>query len=514
MPNTRHSSVQAAKKKVQSTEADRTAMASAKTDCTKRTKGSGKVKETAYEQLYNKLQTKRRKLQEEVDNLNTQLNLQRENTSPVAQESERVEPMANFIRKSQENVTTNFREDDNIVEMEVEGMNQEFLTSEDDETECEDSSNNNVTISNSVQGHLHSNRDKQAGLPDTHESEQSDEELKQSFIMLQSLLIKKGMMSEEEMSGLIQGGSPNQAKPAGKEKQVLQKGDAANKGKGKQTAKEQPSEVTVYRKAVKQIGVSGNEQTDMGNKIIEFISQIRQEGDGNRNVSTSSEEMMDTSDESDFIVGAEPEPGCSSDPAYGMEPRKTTEDFAEEIIKEGEKGKPQVYSLLGKSADTNLIDQDYQMIDAHVDETMRQKIIKFEFIELSKLLPRNKSEDNRMEIVSKNGSTYLSPVSDRDNVQINSYSKWEQAFRVYANVLTSRFPTKATELLQYNHTIQTASFSYYWDNVSAYDKEFRQHIARHPERSWSVILQQAWTMLLKDRICNSNHLFQKLKLQI
>ena len=115
-----------------------------------------------------------------------------------------------------------------------------------------------------------------------------------------------------------------------------------------------------------------------------------------------------------------------------------------------------------------------------------------------------------MEIVSRNGQTFLSPVADRELTQINSYNRWEQAFRIFSNVLTSKYPGKATELLQYSHVIHTSSMSYAWDNVYAYDKEFHQHISRHPSRSWAVILQQAWTMLLKDRVRNNNNsLFQK-----
>ena len=45
---------------------------------------------------------------------------------------------------------------------------------------------------------------------------------------------------------------------------------------------------------------------------------------------------------------------------------------------------------------------------------------------------------------------------------------------------------------------------YSWENVYSYDKEFHHHIARYPYRSWSVILQQTWTMLLKDRIKYDN----------
>ena len=107
---------------------------------------------------------------------------------------------------------------------------------------------------------------------------------------------------------------------------------------------------------------------------------------------------------------------------------------------------------------------------------------------------------SRLEIVNRNRATYLSPISDHKTQQIHNYGRWEQAFRIYSNILTSKYPEKSTELLQYNHTIHLASTSYTWENVYAYDKEFRYHISRYPNRVWNVILQQAWTMILKDRI--------------
>ena len=33
-----------------------------------------------------------------------------------------------------------------------------------------------------------------------------------------------------------------------------------------------------------------------------------------------------------------------------------------------------------------------------------------------------------------------------------------------------------------------------------YDREFRRHMEKYPSRSWGVILQQAWTMFLKDHV--------------
>ena len=170
------------------------------------------------------------------------------------------------------------------------------------------------------------------------------------------------------------------------------------------------------------------------------------------------------------------------------------EEEADKFIKEVERSKARLYKVPGKVFDhkqvlyfelqqpSNLmnvaqIDEDYQMIDAHLDEGTKQKIQAFEYVDFSKLISKGKlnTDDQRMEIVNHNGMTYLLPISDREIVSISSYNKWEQAFRVYSNVLNSKHPGKATELLQYNHTIHTASMTYHWDNVYAYNKEFRHH---------------------------------------
>ena len=97
------------------------------------------------------------------------------------------------------------------------------------------------------------------------------------------------------------------------------------------------------------------------------------------------------------------------------------------------------------------------------------------------------------------------PASDWDQgATITNFNKWEQAFHTFSNIYLQAHPHKATELIQYNHVIFTASMSYQWENVYTCDKEFRANLARYPDRSWAIILQQAWSMYLEDRI-NFNH---------
>ena len=150
------------------------------------------------------------------------------------------------------------------------------------------------------------------------------------------------------------------------------------------------------------------------------------------------------------------------------------------------------------------VDDDYLLVASHVEAITREKIMNNESIDFAKLIHKDKyNEDEggyqKMQMVNKGGVSYWVPLTDKINA-IYSYPKWDQAFSVFLDIYTSRFPGKTSELIQYSHIIHTASMSHSWDNVYLYDREFCRHIERHPERNWGVFLQQAWTMFLKDRI--------------
>ena len=192
---------------------------------------------------------------------------------------------------------------------------------------------------------------------------------------------------------------------------------------------------------------------------------------------------------------------------------------SERVIREAEASKARLYATPGNCShnlsnwnnelanhsvhQSSLVDENYFVIGAHVGPNLQQKIINCEYVDFSKLISKGNmmaNEDHRMELVSKGGLTYFMPISDRDGTVINSFSRWEQAFCVFSNIFTRAHPQKASELIQYNHVIHTASGTFTWNNVYTYDKEFRMHLSNYPHHSWAVILQQAWSMYLKDRI--------------
>ena len=124
-----------------------------------------------------------------------------------------------------------------------------------------------------------------------------------------------------------------------------------------------------------------------------------------------------------------------------------------------------------------------------------------QYVDFSKLLPKDRiltDDDTKLELVIRDGKGFWTQTSE--SVTIKNFARWEQAFLVYSNIYTRAYPYKARELIQYNHIIHSIAQTYVWQNVYDYDKEFRLHIARHLDHNWSAILQQAWSMKLRDRI--------------
>ena len=211
----------------------------------------------------------------------------------------------------------------------------------------------------------------------------------------------------------------------------------------------------------------------------------------------------------------------SSGGRHGPPPpsRPTPEERAESMVREAEAAKIRMMDVAGRPNENNiervarqgggdhfshtaLLDENFLLVAAHVDQLLRGRIERGEYVDFGRLLPNDQvvaESDNRMQWVQENGETYLAPVGQRNRDRVSSFARWEQAFRVYSDIYTRAHPDRAAELIQYNHIISTASATYVWDNVYYYDCRFRIHMSHNPTRSWAIILQQAWTIYLKDR---------------
>ena len=182
------------------------------------------------------------------------------------------------------------------------------------------------------------------------------------------------------------------------------------------------------------------------------------------------------------------------------------EERTARIIHDAELAKGRILPTQGKNLNflhTAMVDKSYIIVVSHVDELIVSKIQKGEYIDFGKLIPHDRviaQEDQCLELVFQGGKSFYVPISETTNV--SNYARWEQAFCVYSNIYTKSHPQRSCELIEYNHVIHTISQSYTWENVYQYDKDFHIHMACNPGRNWGVILQQAWSLHLRDRIAN------------
>ena len=503
----------------------------------------------------------------------------------IENENEKEEDVSDNSNKCQK---VQFEEDGNLIEMEAEGMDTEFLSDveegllEDSEVEdseeetqfetvvevpeqfevSESSMNNNATTScntGSVAGRvakksvkegkekcISSTRKRKAtSQGEKEDSEREDRIVNKTVARLQAIMSQGGYMINQNN----QQADVNYAK-RGKNVELLNPSNS-------------PSESTIYKVAVQPAVTPGME--GRGRNTQKRKSSSSEEGDELDNDHVNTDNLLVNSNFienfiSECCVAMNTDQNMPSTSGYqqqqqrrshlpppppqennrrfgggfsegGMLERQerperpiTAERRSEDIIRRAETAKARMIELPGNQdlypmgtnilsngnnvqshttqSHSSFIDDEYCIVAAHIDDCLKKRIEDGEYVDFNKLLLRDISgeDDNRLELVYRQGKTYWVPVnSSSHNNEITSFARWEQAFRVYSNIYTLRHPDRASELIQYNHLINTAALTFSWENVYLYDRDFRRHMSRHPQRSWAVILQQAWTIRLKDR---------------
>ena len=151
-------------------------------------------------------------------------------------------------------------------------------------------------------------------------------------------------------------------------------------------------------------------------------------------------------------------------------------------------------------------DDDFFHVSCHIEAPLKEKIERGEFVDLERLLPRERanfrnSEDKKLELVSRDGQAFFAPAQDK---KIYGLRRWEQAFRIYAAIYSKAQPHRASEIWQYLHVINIAASAYSWENVAFYDYTFRQLMSANPRRSWSKTYVQGWNLAMTEPLAKGN----------
>ena len=293
-----------------------------------------------------------------------------------------------------------------------------------------------------------------------------------------------------------------------------------------------PSDTTVYAPAVLKSPNKDVEENDksIADKISDFINQIRFDTDISGKGSHGGDSPMSKSvvNKRGKTVSDDVQPSTSGYAGKGKDDAKT---LANKLIIEAEQFKAAIEQPSGGSTITStsdiVNDDHFFHLSCHVDDNLRGKIERGEYVDLEKLLnasgfnkfrkPLN-NQGSEMRFWQRDGETFLAPV---DNKKINGLKKWDQAFRTYATIYSGANPSRAQEIWQYVEVIHTAAASFSWDNVASYDHMFRQLMEFNPKRSWGVTYVHMWTLTMTDPINKfvaktntSGNEWQKAKLKV
>ena len=476
------------------------------------------------------------------------------------EESSQDSQVEEFATDDDNTVNVGFNEDDNHVVIQVtRSQHSEFMEEgenlsdgEDEETTAGNSYDESVTINNNASVEPET-IETIAEVPEKYRNPESNvgntsteiQEIREQLSRFEALLTNNVLIRNPEY------GLQNTDQNKGKKKDKSDKRGRDRPPVGKDDSASLISNTTIYKPVLK---LSTNDkEVVVQDKQDEHDDEI-QFNFRNNHSSSDENELIVSSDEftevppvvnvnlvpnqqsvviPDRFYDDQPRPGTSRQ--HQQQPHQQNQvavsktnrrfedgsDRAEQLIREAEASKARMYEVPGNEILSNEasvplegnnfnrnnvfnhIDDDYLLVASHVDLNMQHRIANGEYVDFAKLLIRDRVQyenDNRMDIVCRSGQTYLVPAADRDALQVTSFSRWEQAFRVFSNVYTRYHPERAAELIEYNFLIHSASLSFQWENVYAYDRDFRLHLARHPERPWSLILQQAWSFRLKDRV--------------
>ena len=281
-----------------------------------------------------------------------------------------------------------------------------------------------------------------------------------------------------------------------------------------------PSEPTIYVPALRY-----EPNAHQGNDVTNVLNRMRAETEVQDNISQRLNDIRIGHFPGDAVPGASQdrpeEKGRPSKEDLHTQARR----IAEDMILDSERNRATIAAPAGRNIVSNQIFQtesarmgappvddnfnDDRYCNAtqgtkHVDETVAIKIGKGGFVELDKIVPRFKdlrqvNDDQRFQLkINKEGQSYYVPMEDKEAIKINSFGRWEQAFRVYAAIYTRVNPHRGAEIYQYIHSINCAATSFTWENVAYYDYHFRKDMERFPQRSWAKTNTQLWTLSMRD----------------
>ena len=134
-------------------------------------------------------------------------------------------------------------------------------------------------------------------------------------------------------------------------------------------------------------------------------------------------------------------------------------------------------------------------IGFHVTQTVKDKIIQGQYVELAALLDNTGQgvQTGHRLVVSGSGQITVAQQSAR---RISGIEEWSDAFLVYSSIFLAAHPHRIQEVLKYFSTIRLAAGRHSGQGWLSYDHQFRLRLGYNPTASFGIIDQELWLLCM------------------
>ena len=131
----------------------------------------------------------------------------------------------------------------------------------------------------------------------------------------------------------------------------------------------------------------------------------------------------------------------------------------------------------------------HYILAKHVPDNIKRCIWANRYVDFHYLIESDPTEEIVYQFVaSPNNAVTLKPAKPK--CKLDGWVAWNKAFCMFTEIYCMKYPDRSIKLLQYSGCLNNLAGKFPFDQVCAYDKEFRVDLEWFPDKPWDQIDQQ------------------------
>ena len=133
----------------------------------------------------------------------------------------------------------------------------------------------------------------------------------------------------------------------------------------------------------------------------------------------------------------------------------------------------------------------HYILAKHVPDNIKRCIWANKYVDFQYLIESDPTEEIVYQFVaSSNNAVALKPAKPKS--KLDGWAAWNKAFRMFTEIYCMKYPDRSIKLFQYSGRLNNLAGKFPFDQVYAYNKEFRADLEWFPDKPWDQIDQQLW----------------------